>query len=133
MKLKPVDFASDGIFLCGTCHAPADVTESAAQALGAASRAAIPLTKGYVQAEAITSSVNPELCCACKTCETVCPYGAIRVQETDVGKKAEVIIAACKGCGACASICPEGAITMRNYTDEQLISEGIAALREVLQ
>lgn len=132
VKLRPVEFATDGIFLCGTAHGPADLTESISQALGAASRAAIPLIKGYVLAEAITSSVNPDLCCACKTCEGVCPYGAIQVKSTEHGNRAEVIIAACKGCGACASVCPEGAITMRNYTDEQLISEGIAALREVV-
>ncbi len=133
VKLRPVDFATDGIFLCGTAHGPADLTESISQAFGAASRAAIPLVKGYVTAEAITSSVNPDLCCGCKTCEGVCPYGAIQVQSTEVGKRAEVILAACKGCGSCASVCPEGAITMRNFTDDQLISEGIAALRgEVL-
>jgi heterodisulfide reductase subunit A len=132
VKLRPVDFATDGIFLCGTAHGPADLTESISQALGAASRAAIPLIKGYVLSEAITSLVNPDLCCSCKTCEGVCPYGAIQVQSTEHGNRAEVIIAACKGCGACASVCPEGAITMRNYTDEQLISEGIAALREAI-
>jgi heterodisulfide reductase subunit A len=133
VKLRPVDFATDGIFLCGTAHGPADLTESVGQALGAASRAAIPLVNGYVIAEAISASVNSDMCCSCKTCEGVCPYGAIQVQETDVGKRAEVILAACKGCGSCASVCPEGAIRMRNYTDDQLISEGIAALRgEVL-
>jgi heterodisulfide reductase subunit A len=132
VKLRPVDFATDGIFLCGTAHGPADLTESVGQALGAASRAAIPLVNGFVIAEAISASVNPDLCCACKTCEGVCPYGAIQVQTTDVGKRAEVILAACKGCGSCASVCPEGAINMRNYTDDQLISEGIAALRGVM-
>ncbi len=132
VKLRPVDFATDGIFSCGTCHAPADITESVTQALGAASRATNPLKRGYIQAEAITSSVTTDLCCACKTCEGICPYGAIQVKSTDAGNKAEVLEAVCKGCGACASVCPEGAITIRNYTNEQLISEGIAALREAI-
>jgi heterodisulfide reductase subunit A len=132
VKLRPVDFATDGIFLCGTAHGPADLTESVGQALGAASRAAIPLVKGYVIAEAISASVNPDQCCGCKTCEGVCPYGAIQVKSTDVGKRAEVILAACKGCGSCASVCPEVAITMRNYSDDQLISEGIATLSGVI-
>jgi heterodisulfide reductase subunit A len=128
VKLRPVDFATDGIFLCGTAHGPADLTESIAQALGAASRAAIPLVKGYVTAEAITSVVNMDICTGCGTCISICPYGAIQKNEEG---KAETILAACKGCGACASVCPEKAITMRNFTDEQLIAEAYAALEEM--
>jgi heterodisulfide reductase subunit A len=125
VKLRPVDFATDAIFLCGTAHGPADVTESVGQALGAASRAAIPLVNGYVQAEAITSRVDTDKCSGCGTCIAICPYGAIQKDEND---NAETILAACKGCGACASVCPEKAITMRNFTDEQLLAEARAAL-----
>jgi heterodisulfide reductase subunit A len=128
VKLRPVDFATDGIFLCGTAHGPADLTESVSQALGAASRAAIPLVNGYVVAEAITSIVDMDICTGCGTCVAICPYGAIQKNEDD---KAETILAACKGCGACASVCPEKAITMRNFTDEQLIAEAKAALIEL--
>jgi heterodisulfide reductase subunit A len=130
VKLRPIDFATDGIFLCGTAHAPADINESVSQAYAAASHAAIPLARGYIIPEAITAEVNPEMCCGCKSCENVCPYSAISLSKTDVGIKAQVILAACKGCGSCSSICPENAIEMRNYTDEQLIAEGICALRE---
>jgi heterodisulfide reductase subunit A len=125
VKLRPVDFATDGIFLCGTAHGPADLTEAISQALGAASRAAIPLVKGYVQAEAITSDVDQETCTGCGTCITICPYGAMQKNEDGL---AYTVLAACKGCGACASVCPEKAITMRNFTDKQLLAEAKAAL-----
>ena len=128
VKLRPVDFATDGIFLCGTAHGPANIQEAVAQAYGAASRASIPMSKGYVQAEAIVSHVDRERCSGCKSCEMVCPYGAIQFDEEGM---AEVIVAACKGCGTCGSICPEKAISMTHYSDEQLTAEAIAALEEV--
>ncbi len=127
VKLRPVDFATDGIFVCGTCRGPADITECATQASAAASRAATPMAKGYVQAEALTSVVDENKCTGCGTCIQVCPYGALR--KNDKGF-AEVIVAACKGCGCCGATCPEGAITMTNYTDAQLLAEAKAALQE---
>ncbi|UCG69638.1 MAG: CoB--CoM heterodisulfide reductase iron-sulfur subunit A family protein [Thermoplasmata archaeon] len=128
VKLRPVDFATDGIFLCGTAHGPANIHEAVAQAYGSASHASIPMGKGYVQAEAIVSHVDPERCSGCKSCEVVCPYGTIKFDEDGI---AEIIVAACKGCGTCGSICPEKAITMTHYTDEQLTAEALAALEEV--
>jgi heterodisulfide reductase subunit A len=128
VKLRPVDFATDGIFLCGTAHGPANINEAVAQAYGAASRASIPMGKGYVQAEAIVSHVDGDRCSGCRSCEVVCPYGAIQFDEEGI---ANIIVAACKGCGTCGSICPEKAITMTHYTDEQLTAEAIAALEEV--
>ena len=127
VKLRPVDFATDGIYVCGTCRGPADITECATQAAAAASRAAIPMAKGYVQAEALTSVVDENKCSGCGTCIQVCPYGALR--KNDKGF-AEVIVAACKGCGCCGATCPECAITMTNYTDAQLMAEARAALEE---
>ena len=127
VKLRPVDFATDGIYVCGTCRGPADITEAATQAAAAASRAAIPMAKGYVQAEAITSSVDETKCSGCGTCIQVCPYGALRKNDKGL---AEVIVAACKGCGCCGATCPEMAITMTNYTDAQLLAEAKAALQE---
>jgi len=127
VKLRPVDFATDGIFVCGTCRGPADITECATQASAAASRAATPMAKGYVQAEALTSVVDENKCTGCGTCIQVCPYGALRKNEKGF---AEVIVAACKGCGCCGATCPEGAITMTNYTDAQLLAEAKAALQE---
>ncbi len=128
VKLRPMDFATDGVFLCGTAHGPADITESVYQAQAAASRAAIPLARGYVQSEAITASVDPEICTGCGTCIEICPYGAPRKTEDNV---AEIVVAACKGCGDCGASCPENAITMSHYTDEQLLAEAKAALEEV--
>ncbi len=133
VKLRPLDFATDGIYLCGTAHAPADIAESVAQAYGAASRAAIPLKNGVIRAEAITSVIDTDKCSQCTTCEWVCPYGAIRKVEIDEKvTKIQVIAASCKGCGACASVCPERAISMRNFTDEQLIVQAKAGLVEVV-
>jgi heterodisulfide reductase subunit A len=132
VKLRPVDFATDGIYVCGTCRGPSDITECVTQAAAAASRAAIPLSKGYVLAEAIASEVNTDLCVGCGICATLCPYSAITVVRGPKGMKAEVIKAACKGCGACGAGCPEKAMTMLHYTDEQLIVEGLAGIKEVV-
>jgi len=128
VKLRPVEFATEGIYLAGTCRAPADITEAVMQAHAAASRAAIPMAIGFVQAEALTSCVNEELCVGCGTCTTVCAFNAIQLNENN---KAETIMAACKGCGACASVCPQRAITMTHYSDEQLLSEVMACFEEV--
>ena len=128
VKLRPVDFATDGIYVCGTCKGPADITEAATQAAAAASRAAIPMAKGYVQAEALTSVVDDIKCSGCGTCIQVCPYGAMRKNDKGL---AETIVAACKGCGCCGATCPEMAITMTNYTDAQLLAEAKATLEEV--
>ena len=127
VKLRPVDFATDGIYVAGTCRGPADITDSTIQGGAAASRAAIPMAKGYVQAEALTSVIDETKCSGCGTCIQVCPYGALRKNDDGI---AEVIVAACKGCGCCGATCPEGAITMTNYTDAQLLAEARAALDE---
>lgn len=132
VKLRPVDFATDGIYVCGTCRGPSDITECVTQAAAAASRAAIPLSKGYVLAEAIASDVDTDSCVGCGICATLCPYSAITVERGPKGMKAKVIKAACKGCGACGAGCPEKAITMLHYTDEQLIVEGLAGIKEVV-
>ncbi len=127
VKLRPVDFATDGVYVAGTCRGPADIMDCAIQGGAAASRAAIPMAKGFVQAEALTSVVDQTKCSGCGTCVTVCPYGALRKNDDGV---AEVIVAACKGCGCCGATCPEGAISMTNYTDAQLLAEAKAALDE---
>jgi heterodisulfide reductase subunit A len=100
------------------------------QAQAAASRAAIPLAKGYVQAEALTAIVDADICTGCGTCIEVCPYGALRKNMDGV---AEVIVAACKGCGCCGATCPEGAIDLSHYTDSQLLAEAKAGLQEAIQ
>jgi len=125
VKLRPIDFASDGIFVCGTAHSPKDVAESIAQAYGAASRAAIPMALKRLRTEAITSSVDESLCSGCGTCIKLCPYGAIEKDQKGVAKVTAVV---CKGCGVCAATCPERAITMRHFTNEQIIAQALAAL-----
>ncbi|MGB2581190.1 MAG: FAD-dependent oxidoreductase [Thermoplasmata archaeon] len=128
VKLRPVDFATDGVYVCGACRGPADISESVSQAAAAASRASIPLANGFVQAEALTSRVDETKCSGCGTCVEACPYSALRKNEEGI---TEVIAAACKGCGCCGATCPEGAITMTHYTDQQLLAEAKAALEEV--
>jgi heterodisulfide reductase subunit A len=127
VKLRPVDFATDGIFLCGLAHSPKPLEESIVQAQAAAARAAIPLARGEVEVEPIVSSVDQELCFGCGICEYNCPYKAIRVVSTERGERAETITASCKGCGVCAARCPKQAINMGRYTYDQ-ISAQIAAI-----
>ncbi len=128
VKLRPVDFATDGIYVCGTCKGPADIPEAVEQGLAAASRAGIPLARGYVQPESLVAFVDSDVCSGCGTCIEICPYSAIRKNEKGL---AEVTIAACKGCGNCGASCPENAIVMNHFTDDQLLAEAKAALTEV--
>ena len=131
VKLRPVDFATDGIYVCGTARWPATIRECVEQALGAAARASIPLLAGEVDVEpAVAKLLDPELCRGCGMCAALCPYGAIEMVETDDGKKAEMIEVACKGCGTCAATCYKRAITMVHYTDEQMGAQVRAAFAE---
>jgi heterodisulfide reductase subunit A2 len=122
-KLRPVEFAVDGIYPCGMAHSPKPVSESVAQAKAAACKACIPLTKGSVAVSGIVSSVNQETCIGCGICETLCPYAAIRMVKAGKKKRAETISASCKGCGICASHCPTMAICMDGYSDEQIMAQ----------
>ena len=125
VKLRPVDFATDGIFICGTAHSPKTIPESIAQAYAAASRAGIPMALKRVRTEAITSVVDETLCTGCGTCIKLCPYNAIQKDEHGVARVNDVL---CKGCGVCAASCPEKAITMRHFSDKQVLAEATAAL-----
>ncbi|HVO37300.1 MAG TPA: CoB--CoM heterodisulfide reductase iron-sulfur subunit A family protein [Candidatus Acidoferrum sp.] len=125
VKLRPVDFATDGMFVCGTAHSPKTISESVAQAYAAASRAGIPMALGRVRTEAISAHVDEALCTGCGTCVKLCPYNAIQKDEQGVARVNDVL---CKGCGVCAASCPEKAITMRHFSDAQVLAEATAAL-----
>ncbi len=132
-KLRPVDTASDGIFLAGCCQGPKDIPDTVAQASAAASKACIPLSQGKVRTEAQVAQVNEILCRGCGFCVEVCPYDAIELKPTGIAGKtvdvASVNEVLCKGCGACAAACLSGAIQQKSFTDEQLLSM-IASLGE---
>ncbi len=129
MKLRPLDFTSDGIFLCGNCHSPKELPLAVAQALGAASRACSLLSKGFIETEATTSIVNQELCIGCGRCVEVCPFNAISLVENEAGEpKSSINTAMCKGCGLCAAMCPNTAITPRFFATEQILAMIDAAL-----
>jgi heterodisulfide reductase subunit A len=126
-KLRPVDTATDGVFLAGVAQGPKDIPASVAQAKGAASGAAIPLKRGYVEPDSIIALVDPEKCTSCGLCAKYCPYKAIKHEK---GRPVEIIEAACKGCGTCAAICPVDAMQQRGFTDEQIMAQIEAALKE---
>ncbi len=124
VKLRPVDFSTDGMFVCGLAHSPRLIGESISQALAAAARAITVLSKPFIEAEGVVSTVDESKCTGCGTCIDICPYGAMRKNERGF---AEVVVAACKGCGNCAATCPELAVSIANYSDEQLLAEAKAA------
>jgi len=131
MKLRPVDFATDGVFLCGLAHSPKLVEESISQACGAAARAATILSKKRLEVEGAIANVNEDLCSGCRICEAVCEYGAIEMKEKDGKLVSSVLEALCKGCGVCGSTCPTGAISMLHFTDEEILAQVRAALKEI--
>jgi heterodisulfide reductase subunit A-like polyferredoxin len=123
MKLRPVDFATDGIFLAGLAHFPKTISESISQADAAAARATAAIAKGYVSVLPTISAVDQTRCVGCGLCELLCPFSAIRVVETEKGSKAETIAASCKGCGICASSCPQKAVTVLHFSDEEFSAQ----------
>ncbi|MFX0081156.1 MAG: FAD-dependent oxidoreductase [Candidatus Hodarchaeota archaeon] len=127
-KLRPIDFATEGIFLCGGAHWPKWIGESITQAYGAAGRATILMVKGEIEAECITAGINEEKCIGCGRCAEICIYNAIELYDTikQMGlyttniKKARVIKAVCKGCGACVVECPVNAIDQNHFSKIQI-------------
>jgi heterodisulfide reductase subunit A len=127
VKLRPVDFAADGVFLCGTAHYPKHITETISQAYGAAGRAATVLTKDSVVASGAICEVKEDDCVSCGACISVCNYDAIEFVDTPKGKKARVNPILCKGDGLCNSRCPTGAISLKHFTDDEVFCQIDAA------
>ena len=123
VKLRPVDFSADGVFLCGTAHYPKHLTETISQAYGAAGRAINVLSKNSVTATGAICDVNESACVACGACISACTYDAIDFHDTTMGKKAHVNAILCKGDGLCNAKCPTGAIFLNHYTDEEIFSQ----------
>ena len=123
VKLRPVDLAVDGVYVCGLAHSPKSIEETIAQAQAAAGRACQPLAKGRITPEPIVSSVDPEKCIGCGACESFCPYKAIQIYKEDKIRKARTITASCKGCGVCAARCPTMAIDMGRFTYDGILAQ----------
>jgi len=126
VKLRPSDFATDGVFIGGSAKWPVDITESISQGYSAASRASTILSHDRIEVEGATSNLpefNKNLCTGCEVCIKVCPFNAIKKNEDD---EIEIIEALCKGCGVCGATCTNNAIVIRHFTDEQIFSEILA-------
>jgi heterodisulfide reductase subunit A-like polyferredoxin len=119
MKLRPLDFANDGVFLCGLAHGPKNVDEIILQARGAAGRAGTVLGKEQLYISGQTSEVDGDRCASCLTCVRVCPYNVPRI----VDGVAYIDAASCQGCGACAAACPRKAIVTHHIDDAQLVAK----------
>ncbi|MGO9691378.1 MAG: NAD(P)-binding protein, partial [Syntrophobacteraceae bacterium] len=128
-KLRPVDFASEGIYLCGTAHGPKLIPETIAQSMAAAARAASFLSSKDVTVGGVVAQVEPGLCAACLVCVRNCPYGVPRINDQDVS---EINEALCQGCGICVSECPAKAIRLGHYADDQIMIKVDALLEGVI-
>jgi len=119
VKLRPIDFAADGIFLCGLAHSPRFIEESISQANGVSHRAATILSKDHLESQGTVVYVNERWCTGCGTCVSVCPYDAREIDvTTGIAKIKEVL---CQGCGACAVACPSGATQQKGFEKRQIL------------
>jgi len=121
VKLRPVDFATDGVFMCGMAHAPKLSEDSIVQANAAVSRASTILTKDFIEAEGKTAYVNKERCAACGLCEANCPFGAIAVDANEGCAVVNAVL--CKGCGVCTASCRMNAVDLNGFTNEEVITQ----------
>ncbi|UCH89205.1 MAG: hydrogenase iron-sulfur subunit, partial [Thermoplasmata archaeon] len=140
VKLKPVEFATDGIYLAGCARSPKSLKDTVEEALGTAMRAAIPMKRGYIESDGLIAEIDGEKCMSCELCAETCAYGAVEVlapaaQEAEgepaARRSFKVIEALCKGCGSCAAGCPEHAIAMQNFSSEQIEAQIEAGLVNV--
>ncbi len=129
VKLRPVDMASEGIFVCGTAHGPKLISETVAQAMAAASRAGTFLSQAAMSLSPVTATVDQERCASCLICVRSCPWDVPRINEEGVS---EIDEALCRGCGICAAECPAKVIELNWYEDDQVMSKIDALLEGAL-
>ncbi|MGD8990031.1 MAG: FAD-dependent oxidoreductase, partial [Desulfobacterales bacterium] len=129
VKLRPVDMATEGIFVCGTAHSPKLISESIAQAYAAASRAVTFLAQDHLTLSAVTAQVEADKCASCLICVRSCPYDVPKINADGVS---EIDEALCHGCGICTAECPAKAIQLNWYEDDQIICKVDALLEGVL-
>ncbi len=127
VKLRPVDFATDGIFVCGLAHYPKDIEESLTQAMAAAARAVGVLAKKIWVSSGLVSHIEPATCVGCQGCLNTCPYGAI--DYLDDQHICQVNIALCKGCGSCAAACPSGSARLAGFERQQINAMVVASMK----
>ncbi|MCX6071966.1 MAG: 4Fe-4S binding protein, partial [Chloroflexi bacterium] len=127
VKLRPVEFAADGVYLCGMAHYPKSISETINQAYGAAGRVLTLLSHDTIIASGSVCEVEEKKCIGCGQCVSACAYDAIELRETRQAKKAVVNPVLCKGDGLCNAKCPTGAIQLKHFTDEELLAQIDAA------
>jgi len=136
LKLQPVDFPTEGAYLCGAIQYPKFLDEAIAQAKAAAARASSILSQDVLQVGGAVAVVDPAKCTACLTCVRVCPYSAPAINPEQVGAggilgAAEIASAACRGCGICAGECPAKAIQLQHNRDDQILAKVEALFQDL--
>ncbi|MGB2825984.1 MAG: 4Fe-4S dicluster domain-containing protein, partial [Thermoplasmata archaeon] len=135
MKLRPVDFATEGVYVAGLAHGPKFLDECIGQGLATVSRAMTVLSKTTLEAEGIVATLDETYCDGCGICVPTCEYKALEIvpNEKEEGKKlVDINVGLCKGCGACIGACPSGALTQKGFSDEQIVAMIDAALEEAV-
>jgi heterodisulfide reductase subunit A2 len=127
MKLRPVDLATDGMYVAGGAHGPKLITETISQASAAAARACNILSKEKMMVGGVIAVVDGERCAACLTCVRVCPYD---VPVINIKGEAEIDVAKCHGCGSCSAECPAMAIELMHFREPQLWAKANALTTE---
>ncbi|ABC78915.1 heterodisulfide reductase, subunit A [Syntrophus aciditrophicus SB] len=130
VKLRPVEFGTDGVYLCGMAQYPKHIPETISQAYGAAGRVLTLLSRDIVTASGAVARVDEEKCVSCGACITVCSYGAIDFYESPRGRRARVNPVLCKGDGVCNTVCPTSAVSLKHFTDEEILNQVEAAVQE---